>query len=309
MSTHWYPAFFVVFACLTSLSSPGCAQHTTVHCRFDAFYGVRYRTAPKLLGCASTARVVRYTLAQRYSSLETGHVVEDGTPEDLISFLTGLPTPEANAISFVYLGSQQGPDGSWLFANGQRMDWPSILKRLPNWQPSRLRVIAIDACYASALLRVDGWREAFPGPILFASNDRELTFELNLPSRRPIDFKRRAPLGFEWSKNALPKWDGRITFLGFAWINAAAEGFPTPTAASDWTAFFSQCAKQAERFRPAIGKRYGSTLLALPQIPPSPDSVPPDCLEYRSVPINFYRSGPIFFCSCRFPRGLLGFGR
>lgn len=234
--------------------------------RFESFVGIRYDRLPKLRGWASAARVIEKTLGEWFPDLTRGQAIEDGSPDDLVTFLRRLPGPDAADISVVYLASQQAADGSWTFVNGQSVAWEEILKRAGPPPSHSRRVLIIDACHAATLEGVNGWRTAFPGPVLFAALPRELTFELRLDSRYPLDFKRRAPQAWAWSRGALPGWDHRLSFLGLAWMQASRARGDGPRSSEEWKGFFDDCCRQGAEYQQIVGRRWGSTLSCRPAL-------------------------------------------
>ncbi len=250
---------------------PASAAPPQAQCRvrLDSFVGVHYRGLPKLLGWASTARVVRQTLAQWFPQFVQGQAVADGSPEELDAFLRQLPGPVAADVSIVYLASQQAADGSWAFVNGQGAPWSRIITRARPIPVHPRRIVIVDACYAAILEDVPGWRSSFPGPVLFAASRREQTFELRLDTRQPLDFKRRAPEAWAWSHRSLPDWDGRLSFLGLAWMQASRSWQSGPRDLGDWEAFLGDCCAQGAAFKDTVGRRWGSTLSRLGSEPPA----------------------------------------
>ncbi|HPA20980.1 MAG TPA: hypothetical protein PLU30_24740 [Verrucomicrobiae bacterium] len=248
-------------------AEPVAAIRTTTadQCRvqFDSFVGIHYTKLPALRGWASTAEVIRKTLSEWFPRYVQGQVIVDGSPDDLIAFLRRLPGPDAADFSVVYLASQQAADGSWAFVNGQSVSWVDIVERSRPVPPHPRRIVIVDACYAATLERVPGWRTLFPGPVLFAASPRERTFEFRLDTRLPLDFKKRAPEAWEWSRRALPRWDGRMSFLGLVWMQASQSQKSGPLELGGWEELFGDCCRQGADFQKIIRRQWGSTLSSL----------------------------------------------
>lgn len=248
-------------------AEPVAAVRTTTadQCRvqFDSFVGIHYTKLPALRGWASTAEVIRKTLSEWFPRCVQGQVIVDGSPDDLIAFLRRLPGPDAADFSVVYLASQQAADGSWAFVNGQSVSWVDMVERSRPVSPHPHRIAIVDACYAATLERVPGWRTLFPGPVLFAASPRERTFEFRLDTRQPLDFKKRAPEAWAWSRRALPGWDGRMSFLGLAWMQASRSWQSGPQDIGRWENFLGDCCVQGAGFQEKVGRKWGSTLSRL----------------------------------------------
>ena len=245
-------------------TAPGAATPQS-RCRvqLDSFVGIHYTKLPVLRGWAATAEVIRKTLSEWFPEFVQGQSVVDGSPEDLVNFLKRLPGLDTADFSVVCLASQGAADGSWAFVNGQSVMWTDIIGRSQPLPSHPRRIVVVDSCYAAALERVPGWRTLFPGPVLFAASPREQTFELRLDGRQPLDFKRRAPEAWAWSRRALPKWDGRMSFLGLAWMQASRSWQRGPQDLDGWAHFLADCCIQGAGFQERIGQKWASTLSCL----------------------------------------------
>jgi len=227
--------------------------------RFDSFVNENYRHLPALHGWQNTRAVMASSLAGWFLILEQGQAVTDGTPDQLADFLKKLPGAKDCDISVVYLASQQSARGDWEFVGKERCNWSDLLResKIP---PHPSRIVVMDSCYARVVGDMEGW-EKLATLSLFAASGDERAWELDLSTKVPIDFRRRYPGAWAWSRRRLPEdWDGRISFLGLMWMEACAGWKEAPVTITEWERFFGRCEELAHRFRELHGRRWFSTL-------------------------------------------------
>jgi len=110
-------------------------------------------------------------------------------------------------------------------------------------------------------MRFPEWRSRLGPACLMAGAADELTYDLDFYSRRPIDFEKRFPSAAAWLKaNMPPAWDGKMSFLGFIWLQAYLRTERAPTTAADWAAFFRTCEEESRTFRTCHAAGISSTV-------------------------------------------------
>jgi hypothetical protein len=231
--------------------------------RFDAFvnwdYVPFYRN--KLKGWKNASLLIRQTLAEWSGESVDGKIVENGGPEALRQFLAALKSD--GGFHLVYLASHQSPAGEWEFIDRQKIGWERLIDGL-NLSPAPRRIVVWDACFAAAV--PESWRSklAAKGQILFASSAREPTFELILNRRQPVWFEKRFPREMAWIRDRFgEKWlrkDGRMSFLGFVWLQAFLETETPPQSPADWERFFRACEAKAASFRENANRKLSSNV-------------------------------------------------
>lgn len=227
---------------------------------FDSFVNIHYPHREPLDGWLTTRTVVEEGLRCWFPELEVRQTVMDGTPPDLEKFLAGLPGGDESDVAVVYLASYQSAAGAWEFVNKEQFLWSEALRRA-TIKSHPFRVVILDSCYAAMAQRTPEWSGRLATATLWAGSERELTYELDLSTRVPVDFRRRYPLAWEWTRKHLAAdWNRKISFLGLTWLEAWGETASPPKALDDWRRLFDRCQNLAEEFRKKCNRRWGSSV-------------------------------------------------
>lgn len=233
-------------------------QEEKTEMTYDSFVNARYTQYPPLTGWLTTEKVVRETLREWYPGLKVGRTLEDGTPGSFAQFLKDMSGVCGAQGGILYLASYQSPQGGWEFVDGQRGRWSDWLGNLSEGIVSN-RAVLVDCCYAASLGGLPGWGEKLAPLSLFACNGREVTYEIPLTRRMPVDFPRRYPRASAWLDQHVSKDEARqISFLGLAWLVAYVERSQPPRTRDEWMGFFKSCEEKAEEFRKKHGRRWAS---------------------------------------------------
>lgn len=224
---------------------------------FHGFVNWDFRHRRKLYGWKATAIAIQKTLNEWYPGRSTHTLVENGTSETLREFFHALPT-RAGELSIVYLASHQSPEGEWDFVQKklERMGPLAEESKIPR-HPAR--IVIVDACYAAVLQRDPAWNRAWQSLTVFASLATEVTQELDFRSPQPIDLRRRYPATAAWLNEHLGKsWDGKLSFLGFVWVQTFVMSKIVPADQKGWSDFLRRCEETADEFRRNGSKRLAS---------------------------------------------------
>lgn len=242
---------------------PRPASRGTVE--FAAAVNADFRRLPKLDAWQNTATVVRKTLTEWYPPQVRGFDVENGDHDALRGFFTRLGNAASADWSIVYLGSHQNMDGLWFFPHDSPQSWPEMLAgTTARIKPPRF--VVIDACYAEAADSMVVMRGTGAAGVLYAANRTEVVHELNFHQRFPIDLTRQYAAEAKWLRETLgPKWNGRISFLGFIWLRAHLTTRQAPENLGDWNAFFRLCENFAGEFRHGRGESLATTIHYVPR--------------------------------------------
>lgn len=241
----------------------GSSRHTGV--RLDAFVNWDFRHRQKLRAWKTTAFVIRRTLELWYPQYSAASLVENGTPEAFRQFLHALPDEQqCGGVSLVYLASHQSPAGEWDFPEDKLVPLDSLLAGagIPG---NPRRIVILDTCYAAAADdQAAGWKQLAP-EALFASPASAETPEANFHSPQPVDFAHRYPAEYAWLKDCLGReWDGKISFLGFIWVQTFLMEKNPPRGTEGWLAFMRQCHANSVAFRDKVSKRSSSEVTLAP---------------------------------------------
>lgn len=239
----------------------GPALSTRYRVSFDSIVNVGYKWRRPMHGWAATELVVERTLRQWYSRLEVRPKSRDSTLEDLKVALESLPSSDQTDISIVYLASSQTRQGQWEFTGGgSRVSWADMLGSV-NIPSHPRRIVLLDACHASAVMRSGLWSERLAPSSFFASLEGERTYELNFRSPFPLNLPRRFPEANAWLRENMPAdWDGKISFFGLIWLQAFLKTAHPPETQDDWKEFLRLCRKESEDFRTTHSRRLSSTI-------------------------------------------------
>ena len=212
----------------------------------------------KLRSWKATALVIERTLEFWYPHAPSRLLVENGSPEIFEQFLRSLPGEKDCDFSVVYLASHQSPAGEWDFTQQKTTLLNRLLEgtRIPN-HPRR--IVILDTCFAAAVQHEDSWQERFAAISLFASRSSEETPEVNFRDPQPVDFAHRYPGAFAWLKDCLGKqWDGKLSFLGFIWVQSFLTEKNSPADLIGWIAFLQRCQSVAKQFRDHLDGKLSS---------------------------------------------------
>ena len=160
----------------------------------------------------------------------------------------------------MYLASHQSPSGEWDFTQEKTTLLKSILDETTIRAHSR-RIVILDTCYAAAVQREAPWQQKLAPITLFASLASEETPEVNFYCPQPVDFAHRYPAAFAWLKDCLgKKWDGKISFLGFVWIQLFLMVKNHPANLNGWFDFMHRCQLAAKEFRKNVNWKSSSEI-------------------------------------------------
>lgn len=254
--------------CLSFISGNLCATADPAHARpsadFHGFVNWDYRHQRKLKGWRATAIAIQKILGEWYPGRSTHTLVENGTGGTLREFLHSLPTRSDCDLSIVYLASHQSPEGDWDFVQ-KKLEPMGALAAESNVPRHPARIVIVDACYAAALQREPAWNRAWQSPTLFASLATEVTQELDFHSPQPIDLRRRYPAAAGWLNERMGKsWDGKLSFLGFVWVQTFVTSTSAPTDQKSWSEFLRRCEETAREFLRNGDKRLASRVTFSP---------------------------------------------
>ena len=218
----------------------------------------------KLKGWRATAIAIQKMLGEWYPERSTHTLVENGTGGTLREFLQSLPTRADCELSVVYLASHQSPNGEWDFVQKKLESLNTIIGEA-NAPGHPARIVIVDACFAAALQREPVWDRALESLTLFASLANEVTQELDFRSPQPIDLRRRYPVTAAWLDEHMGKsWDGRLSFLGFVWVQTFVTTKTAPVDLKGWSGFLRRCEETADEFRRNGDKRLASRVTFSP---------------------------------------------
>jgi len=155
-----------------------------------------------------------------------------------------LPTRAESELSVVYLASHQSPEGKWDFVQ-RKLEPLSTIAGDSNIPGHPVRMVIVDACYAAAFRRDPVWDSAWQSSFLFAADADEETQELNFRSPQPVDLGRRYPAATAWLNQHMGKgWDGKLSFLGFVWVQTFVTSKGVPVSQDGWREFWGDVASR-----------------------------------------------------------------
>jgi hypothetical protein len=227
---------------------------------FAGFVNWDFHHRQRLRSWKATARVIQRTLEFWYPQSRNHPLVENGSPETFRQFLHSLPGEQDCDFSVVYLANHQSPAGEWDFTQQRSTLLDRLLDETKIPAHAR-RIVILDACFAAAVRREDTWQQKFAPISLFASGSSEETPEVNFHSPQPVDFAHRYAAAFAWLKYFLGKeWDGKVSFLGFVWIQSFLTVTNRPADLKGWIGFMQRCQSVAEEFRENVNRKSSSEI-------------------------------------------------
>ena len=228
---------------------------------FDAFVNWDFHHRQKLEAWKVTAQVIQRTLDVWHLENPAHSLVENGSPDALRQFFSALPREDNCDISLVYLASHQSPAGEWDFTQKKILSLNGILDEA-EIPPHSGRIVILDTCFAAAVQRPERWQKKFAPIFLFGSTASEKTPMVNFHTPQPVDFAHRYPAAFAWLKDCLgKKWDGKISFLGFVWVETFLAVKNPPLEMRSWIDFLQKCQSTANEFREHVSRRSSSEII------------------------------------------------
>lgn len=198
-----------------------------------------------LEGWKNTGEVIGKTLEAWYPELKKTSPCNNPSQENAQRFFNDIVATTENA-QIIYLASRQTKNGEWEDVKGGEWSLESVLPK--NTSPHAARIVLLDACYAEKIAEQNKWREFAP-LVLYAANKNQLTFELNVGSRQPIDIQKRYPQSYQWLEKNMPSdWNQRISFFGLMWLEAWLKTPTPPQSKEDWRAFFETAKQVSQEF-------------------------------------------------------------
>lgn len=224
---------------------------------FDAFVLWDYRRRDNLSAWRTTAHALANAVAAAAADPKPGSpVIENGGPAELRKFCAGAG--RRAPISVVYLAAHQAVNGAWEFLDGSKERVGAVVGAMP---PHPARFVIVDACHAAALVPDLLARPAAVAGVLAASRRGEEAHELSYRRPWPIDLRQRYPRLGDWLGQTLgPQWDGRLSFLGFVWLECWRARAAPPGSVAEWRAFMADCERFAAEFARGRGRRLATEL-------------------------------------------------
>ena len=195
-----------------------------------------YAQLPQLLAWKESSRLIGMTLAEAYPGLRPLAHEENGSPAQLTGFLRQLPDAP-DRIDLVYLAAHQSSAGQWVFPDRSVADWGTLTSDLPRLKKPH-RIVLLDCCYATAASRYADWTQKVAPACVYASPADQLTPDLFVFWRRPVDWAVLFPGATLWlHRHHVTDSDERISFLGLVWLEAWAKETSPPRTMADWRDF------------------------------------------------------------------------
>ena len=229
-----------------------------------AFVNWDFRHRRKLKGWRATATAIQRTLEQCYPARSAHSLTENGTKDALRDFFHALPTRANCDLSIVYLASHQSPEGEWDFVQ-KGLESMNRIVAGANVPRHSNRIIILDACFATAVKKDPVWERELHCATLFAASATEEAQELDFSTPQPIDLHRRYPAAAAWLDAHMGReWNGRLSFLGFIWVQTFVTSKAPPANEKDWTEVLRRCERTAEAFRENGDRRLASHITYSP---------------------------------------------
>ena len=241
-------------ACAESISSQPALGYGSFVC-WD------YARLPQLRAWKETEKIIATTLAEADPDLQRLPHEENGAPGQLTDFLRKLPDVPGQ-LTIVYLAAHQSPGGQWYFPDGSVADWGTLLADLPRLRNPN-RIVLLDCCYAQAASQWPDWPQKVAPACLFASPADQVTPDLFVFWRRPVDWTEIFPGASRWLRqHRVDSSDERISFFGLVWLEAWTRAPSPPRTMSDWNNFGQAMAQIARQASTRIHAKYVSDISA-----------------------------------------------
>ncbi len=247
-------AFAVSLACGESPVSPPAVGYASFVC-WD------YSQLPRLRAWKESEQIIATTLAEAYPGLQNLSREENGSPDQLKDFLHKLPD-EPGPFTVVYLAAHQSPSGQWNFPDRSVADWGTIMSGLPNLRNPR-RIVLLDCCNAQATSRWPDWTRKVAPACLYASSANQLTPDLFVFWRRPVDWDELFPGASRWLRqHHVTGSDERLSFLGLVWLEAWTREPSPPRSMADWNNLGQVMTQIAQKASTQINEKFVSAISA-----------------------------------------------
>ncbi|MGB8354951.1 MAG: hypothetical protein WCD79_13735 [Chthoniobacteraceae bacterium] len=247
---------------LDAAEKPAQPPRATISVGFDGFVNWDFHHRMKLVGWKTTAQVIQRTLDLWYPRHARFSTMENGSPDAFEAFLHALPGKKDCDISIVYLASHQSPVAEWDYTQRKYLTLRRALQET-DVTPHPGRIVILDACYSAAALHYPIWQQKFAPVTLFASSASEETPDVNFHHSSPVNFARRYPEAYAWLKKNLGwGWDGRISYLGFVWVQSFVTSKSPPASLDDWVHFLQRCQAVSDDYRANVSRIPSSEVTA-----------------------------------------------
>ncbi len=215
-----------------------------------------YEQLDDLAGWQNTRRVIAATLgAEGRTDENTAALIH---PEQAGRFFAGLP-PSGPLV--LYLAAHQSPQGLWEFSRGEKLAFSELIGQSPLRKGKGESIVLLDVCHAGAVARDPAWKRWGPGALVTTSDAAEKTWELRLFNRRPMDFETRFPREMAWLRRELgPRWDGRLSYFGFVWLQVFLDSSSVPDSLSAWEDWVRRMQQQGRALEPRRAPDFRSIL-------------------------------------------------
>ncbi len=192
-----------------------------------------YPQLPKLIGWRESDTLIATVLSENYRATrlsgECNAAGFSGWLESIHAAQSTHPT-----FTLIYLAAHQSPSGQWVFTDGTFLDWDQLLPSPQHLQHPT--IVMLDCCYAcSADLHPNFRSNLAPDLVIYASTATEVTPDLYVYHRTPVDWTRRCPLALAWlHQHHFGGSDERLSYLGLLWLEAFLRQPHPPQNLADW---------------------------------------------------------------------------
>jgi hypothetical protein len=228
---------------------------------YSSFVCWDYAHLPQLRAWKESERLIGMTLAEGYPGLQSLAHEENGSPAQLKDFLRKL-LDAPGRIDLVYLAAHQSRGGRWYFPDGSVTDWATLAEGLPPVRNPQ-RIVLLDCCFAQAASQWPEWPQKIAPACVFASTADQLTPDLFVFWRRPVDWAAQFPGATQWLRqHHVTDSDERISFLGLVWLEAWTKQPSPPRTMADWRNFAQAMTQIAQHASTQIHDKYVSSISA-----------------------------------------------
>jgi hypothetical protein len=220
-----------------------------------------YARLPQLRAWKESEKIIATTLAEAYPGLQKLSREENDSPGQLQDFLRKLPDAPGQ-LTVVYLAAHQSPAGQWYFPDGSVADWGTIMAGLPKLKSVGC-IVLLDSCYAQAASQWPDWPDKIAPECLYASSANEVTPDLFVFWRRPVDWAELFPGASRWLRqHHVDDSDERISYLGLVWLEAWTKQPSPPRTLADWNNLAQAMTEISRRASTQIHAKFVSTISA-----------------------------------------------